>query len=279
MQFLQVTDDAVLNVVTPGMYGVVGLLAPGITGARAADNQGWMKAFHAMEKTFKHLGAVPHVAKEWGFNADNIGYVTKFDAASLTATTTTLDPRVNAHLGTSNSLSGSGDSAAPPPPARKLLTSEGRDCSVFASLPRVAGSVETEPPRRVGVLHRRAAAVRAAPVELAEPRALLGTAFEDELASLVSHCTHPVSSGGGGGGGCFLPVASARVTPQGAHHGGCSAWRLAASVPCSRAAVQVGCHQVTGRSSGHSRLVSSSSAGRSSPLVSHQVTGILQQCR
>ena len=48
MQFLQVTDDAVLNVVTPGMYGVVGLLAPGITGARAADNQGWMKAVHTM---------------------------------------------------------------------------------------------------------------------------------------------------------------------------------------------------------------------------------------
>ena len=87
--------------------------------------------------------------------------------------------------------------------------------------------------------------MRAVRVELAEPRALLGTALEDELAPLVSHCTYPVSSGGGGGG-CFLPAEFARVTPPyGARYGGCSAWRLAASVPCSSAAVQVGCHQVT----------------------------------
>ena len=84
MRFLRVTDDAALNVVPPGVYGAVELLALGATGSRgAADNQGWMKAFHAMEKTFKQLGAVPHVAKEWGFEADSSGYVTKFAAASV----------------------------------------------------------------------------------------------------------------------------------------------------------------------------------------------------
>ena len=84
MRFLRVTDDAELNVVPPGVYGVVELLALGATGSRgAADNQGWMKAFHAMEKRFKQLGAVPHVAKDWGFEADSSGYVTKFAAASV----------------------------------------------------------------------------------------------------------------------------------------------------------------------------------------------------
>ena len=84
MRFLRVTDDAVLNVVPPGVYGVVELLALGATGSSgAADDQGWMKAFHAMEKTFKQLGAVPHVAKEWGLEADSSGYVTKFAAASV----------------------------------------------------------------------------------------------------------------------------------------------------------------------------------------------------
>ena len=84
MRFLRVTDDATLNVVPPGMYGVVELLAVGTTGARAAaDNQGWMKAFHAMKPIFKQLGAVPHVAKEWGFEADSSGYVTKSAAASV----------------------------------------------------------------------------------------------------------------------------------------------------------------------------------------------------
>ena len=83
MRFLRVTDDAALNIVPPGMYGVVELIALGTTGARASDNQGWMKAFHAMETIFKQLGAVPHVAKEWGFEADNSGYVTKFAAASV----------------------------------------------------------------------------------------------------------------------------------------------------------------------------------------------------
>ena len=67
MRFLRVTDDAVLNVVPPGTYGVVDIIALGTTGTRAAeDNQGWMKAFYAMEKTFKQLGAVPHIAKECG---------------------------------------------------------------------------------------------------------------------------------------------------------------------------------------------------------------------
>ena len=45
MRFLRVTDDAELNVVPPGVYGAVELLALGATGSRgAADNQGWMKA-------------------------------------------------------------------------------------------------------------------------------------------------------------------------------------------------------------------------------------------
>ena len=70
MRFLRVTDDAALNVVPPGVYGAVELLALGATESRgAADNQGWMKAFHTMEKTFKQLGAVPHVAtprEAWG---------------------------------------------------------------------------------------------------------------------------------------------------------------------------------------------------------------------
>ena len=84
MRFLRVTDDAVLNVVPPGTYGVVEMIALGTTGTRAAeDNQGWMKAFYAVEKTFKQLGAVPHIAKEWGFEADSSGYVTKFAAASV----------------------------------------------------------------------------------------------------------------------------------------------------------------------------------------------------
>ena len=84
MRFVRVTDDAALNIVPPGMYGVVELLALGTAGARAApDNQGWMKAFHAMETIFKQLGAVPHVAKEWGFEADSSGYVTKSAAASV----------------------------------------------------------------------------------------------------------------------------------------------------------------------------------------------------
>ena len=84
---------------------------------------------------------------------------------------------------------------------------------MFASLPRVAGRVEGEPTSGSrGPASPRAAAVRAVQVELAEPRALLGTAVEDELAPLVSHCTHPVSSGGGGGG-CFLPVP-----PVSRHH-------------------------------------------------------------
>ena len=83
MRFVRVTDDAALNIVPPGMYGVVELIAVGTTGARAAENQGWMKAYHAMETIFRQLGAVPHVAKEWGFEADSSGYVTKFAAASV----------------------------------------------------------------------------------------------------------------------------------------------------------------------------------------------------
>ena len=43
MRFVRVTDDAALNIVPPGMYGVVELIAVGATGARAAENQGWMK--------------------------------------------------------------------------------------------------------------------------------------------------------------------------------------------------------------------------------------------
>jgi len=56
MRFVRVTDDAALNIVPPGMYGVVELIAVGTTGARAAENQGWMKAFHAMETIFRQLG-------------------------------------------------------------------------------------------------------------------------------------------------------------------------------------------------------------------------------
>jgi len=90
MRFVRVTDDATLTIVPPGTYGVVEFLSPSTLGADPADNQDMMKAFYAMEKALMPLGAVPHVAKEWGFEADdsddyygNDEYVTAFAAASV----------------------------------------------------------------------------------------------------------------------------------------------------------------------------------------------------
>ena len=124
-----------------------------------------------------------------------------------------------------------------------------------------AAALPAAPPP-CGRRRRRACSPRG-PVSPRLSSALSGTALEDELAPLVSHCTHPISSGGGGGGGgggnaARLPGASCPSHPPvsrhhiGARHGGCSAWRLAGSTSSSSAAVQVRRHQVT-RGSGATR--------------------------
>lgn len=77
LRFIQVTDDAVLNVVKPGLYGVIEFIAF----TKNPDDEGWHEAFADVEEQWLKLGAKPHIAKFWGWEKAANGNIIPYQMA------------------------------------------------------------------------------------------------------------------------------------------------------------------------------------------------------